>query len=208
MALPVFRSGLDWSGDAGDPAKPGSQAYLVFAVAHIAEGDLGRLDAALRDVRRARGLPGNYPFKYKKARPDIRQTFFAALGDIPCLAHILIVDKRLWTPSYLRSTRGTDRINHAMVELIRGCSHEFIGGQVLLIDGARDELPTLRMARQALSRAMSERGGNAFKKVRMCSDEDPDGSILQVADMIAGVLRDQGLNSPLLDRLRDRLTLV
>src|SRR5688500_20348014 len=58
----VYRSGLDWSGDPGDPSKTGSSVRLAFAAAHILEDELPRLDDCFALARRARSLPPSYTF--------------------------------------------------------------------------------------------------------------------------------------------------
>jgi hypothetical protein len=190
MAI-VFRSGLDWSGDPGDPAKAGSSRDLAIAIVHVQESDLDRLERSLASVRLERGLPPDYPFKFKNAREAIRAPFFRAMRDCPVTVHLLHIDKRQWPRSFLTSTRGADRINHSIVELIRRCAAEFVGGQVLLIDGKKDETPTLEMARKALRQAMSEQRRDSFRKVRMIADDRE--AVIQVADMFAGLIRSEGV---------------
>jgi hypothetical protein len=206
----VYRSGLDWSGDAGDPTKQGASPTIVFAIAHIDESRLEQIELNLRTVRQSRGLPPTYAFKYHRlqGRPELRAAFFAGIGDLSISATVLVVDKSAWPENFRRTTRGPDRITKYIADLIRGCADGFVVGHTLLIDGEKDETPTLTAARNAVSRAMEATGRRSFRKVKMSTDDSAGGEIIQVADMIAGAIRRHGVDAAELRSLRRRITII
>jgi hypothetical protein len=202
----IDRAGLDWSGDPGDPTKAGSSKDLVFAIVHVREDDLDQVEHALASVRSDRGLPPNYAVKFKHAREAIRDRFFRAMVECPIQVNVLLVEKRLWPSSLYRTTRGADRINRCIAELIVKCADDLVGGQILLIDGKKDETPTLAMARQALRQAMTAQQRRSFSKIRMVSDERE--GILQIADMFAGLIRSEGIESHRISGQRHKIKIV
>lgn len=203
-------SGLDWSGDAGDPKKtPGMSPLLVTAVVHIDVEDWDSLEQALAEARRTRSLPANYVFHFSGSRPKIREAFFDEIKGVPLFAHARLLDKRLWTRSYLQATTGDDRIQAEILELLLQCPDTCIGGQTLLIDGSRREARKIAPLKTALSRALTTRGRDGLRRVKACPDSHPtQGALVQVADMIAGALHDAGnITGPYLSGLGVRITL-
>jgi hypothetical protein len=58
----VIYSGLDWSGDIGDPARTDLFPWLPFAIVHVDGTDLRGLAEALNRVRQQRNLSGTHVF--------------------------------------------------------------------------------------------------------------------------------------------------
>jgi hypothetical protein len=204
-------SGLDWSGDAGDPKKtPGASPLLITAVVHIDIENWELLKEALAQARRNRSLPPNYVFHFSGSRPQIRAAFFDELKRLPLSAHCRIYDKNLWTPPYIRSTRGIARIQAEIVELMIRCPDHLIGGQTLLIDGNTSETKLMAPIKTELNRRLAIGGRASLRKVKACPDDHPsEGAIVQVADMIAGAVHDaRSVAGPYLSGLESKITLV
>jgi hypothetical protein len=204
-------SGLDWSGDGGDPRKtPGSSPLFVTVVVHIVETDWHLLETVFEDVRRQRSLPSNYSFHFSGSRPQIRDAFFRSLRTVPIHVHARIADKRQWMPAYMLQTSGEARIQAEIVQLLIQCPDHCISGQTLLIDGSRRDAKKSASIKTDLNRRLSSLGKSGIGKIKLCQDDHPTrGAIIQAADMFAGALRDAGnVNSPYLNGFGSRITLV
>jgi hypothetical protein len=204
-------SGLDWSGDAGDPKKtPGLSTLLVTTVVHLDVEDWGLLEAALVEARRKRSLPPNYVFHFSGSRPQIREAFFDELKRVPLSAHGRVFDKNLWAQSYYRETSGLARIQAGIVELMVRCPDHLIGGQTLLIDGKKSETKLIAPIKTELNRRLAIGGRTSLRRIKACPDDhQSQGAIVQVADMIAGAVRDAGsVTGPYLSGLESKITLV
>lgn len=204
-------SGLDWSGDAGDPKKtPGVSPLLITAVVHIDIENWELLEEALAKVRRKRSLPPNYVFHFSGSRPQIREAFFDELTRLPLSAYGRVFDKNLWTQSYIQRTRGNARIQTEIVELLIRCPDHLIGGQMLLIDGQKSETSLIAPIKTELNRRLAIAGRASLRKIKACPDDHPsEGAIVQVADMIAGALHDAGsVAGPYLAELESKIALV
>ncbi|MCC7022109.1 MAG: hypothetical protein IT338_04740 [Thermomicrobiales bacterium] len=96
------------------------------------------------------------------------------------------------------------------MELLYRCPDRFIAGQTLLIDGKRDEMTVMSRIKTDLNRRLAAGGRESARKIRACSDDHPTrGTIIQVADMVAGALRDVGgVTGPYLSGLVGRIRLV
>jgi hypothetical protein len=207
----VVISGLDWSGDAGDPRKtPALSPYLVTAVVHLQSDHWEALEEALARARRRRSLPTNYVFHFSGSRPQIREAFFDALHGVPFSAHARVVDKRHWTSAYLAETTGDARIQAEIVELIARCPDFLISKQTLLIDGHKRDAGKMVPLKTEINRRLTVAGKAGIRKVKVCPDDHPSqGAIVQVADMIAGALRDiGGARGPYLSSFSSKITLV
>ena len=202
----MFRSGLDWSGDGGDPSRSGSSARLVVVVATIADDARSVFDEALQRVRRARRLPENYCFKFSGSRPGIREAFFVELARQSASFQATVVDKSTWSEDYLRTTTGQTRVIEAIVETIATCADTFVAGQTLLIDSDRDEQRAVNQIRGRLRRALADADRRSFARVKAYPDHGGEGAIIQIADMVAGALQDAGeIRGPYLSLIASRL---
>ena len=204
-------SGVDWSGDAGDPRKvPGSSPRLITVVAHVERSDWPVFEIALAAARRQRGLGESFVFHHGKCRPVIRQAFFDELRNVPYSAHARIVDKRTWPVEFIRRTSGDERIRSEIVALILTCADDVIGGQILLVDCPKAEMRNVIAIKTAINQALATHGRAGLRLVKPCPDHHrSQGAIIQVADMIAGALHDSGdTSSPYLHSLRGKIQLV
>jgi hypothetical protein len=185
----VICSGLDWSGSPGrEPHDP----LLVLAIVHFDEAVLPDLDHELAAARTALRLPPTYPFKHLSASTAVHHHVFSALGRLAMQAHVHIIDKTTWTEQYVRQSSGPDRICDGLIALVLGCPDAIVAKQRLFVDLERRDLPIVRHQRKALSRALQGVGRKSFGNVQPCPDHREHGGIIQVADMIAGEVHQQG----------------
>ena len=187
----MIYSGIDWSGDVGDPAKSSLSPLFVTVIAHIDGQDLPLLAQTLDGVRAARGLPPRFAFRYSSSSERVRAAFFAAICHVPITARASIIDKRTWGPATFRS-RGWDRINQCIADVVCGCPPELIAGQVVLIDQPKHETAAVRGTAATLKRALQGVGIAPFPQIKPCPDHRAQGLVIQVADMVAGALHDAG----------------
>lgn len=202
----MIYSGLDWSGSPGrEPHDP----LLVLAIVHFDEQVLPDLDRELAAVRATLRLSLTYPFKHLGASTPIHQHLFAALGRLAMDAHVHIIDKATWTDQYSRQSSGPDRICDGLITLVLGCPDAVVAKQRLFVDLERRDMPVVRNQRTALRHALRGVGRQSFGNVQPCPDHRLHGGIIQVADMIAGEVRDQGgLAGPYLPALGTKIRIV
>ena len=185
----MIYSGVDWSGSPGrEPHDP----LLVLAIVHFDEQILSDLERELAAVRATLRLPLTYPFKHLGASTAIHRHLFAVLGRLDMQAHVLIIDKATWTKDYLRRSTGPERICDGVIALIIGCPDPLVNGQRLFVDLQRRDMDQLRDIRTALRHALRGVGRRSFANVQPCPDHRLHGGIIQVADMIAGEVHQQG----------------
>ncbi len=203
----VIYSGLDWSGSPGREQGP----WLVFAVVHVGAADLTSLDSALADARRYLGRDPDYAFRHSRAKSflDVHRRFYEAIGHVPWHGHVHMLDKAAWSGQRVKGSRGTDCICDGLVALVIGCPIAVVAHQVLFIDLPPAEESTVQSYRMAMRKSLKGIRRTGFKNVRPCPDHRQQGAIIQVADMIAGEVREHGgLAGPFLPGLRSRLSLV
>ena len=202
----MIYSGLDWSGSPGrEPHDP----LLVLAIVHFESEILPDLERELGAIRTNLRLPPNFVFKHLGASTPTQQRLFAALGRLPMRAHVLIVDKSTWTDEYVRRSRGPDRVFDAVIALVLGCPEALVARQRLFVDLERRDMRMVRDLRTAIRQALSGAGRKSFANVQPCPDHRQHGSIVQIADLIAGEVHEQGgLGGPYLPALGAKLRIV
>ena len=202
----MIYSGLDWSGSPGfEPHDP----LLVLAIVHFDEQVLPDLGRELAAVRMTLRLRSNYPFKHLSASPPVHHHVFAALSRLAMSAHVHIVDKSTWTKQYIRQSSGPDRICDGLITPVLGCPDSVVANQRLFVDLERKDLSVVRNQRTALRQALRGIGRQPFGNVQPCPDHRLHGGIIQVADMIAGEVREQGgLSGPYLSALGAKIRIV
>lgn len=206
----VIYTGLDWSGSPGDPKKvPGANPWLALVAVHVEESALPDLRTALAQARIELRLPEDYPFKHLASSPRTRTAFFAAMRRLPLAVHAHLIDTRDWDALYLKESRGPDRIADGVIDLILACPDSVVAGQTLLVDLPRRELRVVRDLRTAIRMALRGARRRSFATVQPCPDHRESGAIVQVADMVAGELREHGgVAGPYLDIVRARIDLI
>jgi hypothetical protein len=202
----VIYSGVDWSGSPGrEPHDP----LLVLAIVHFDEQVLPELDRELAEVRATLRLPPNYPFKHLDASMAIHRHLFGVLSRLDMQAHVLVIDKAAWTKDYIQRSSGPERICDGVLALILGCPDPLVDGQRLFVDLERRDMNQLRDMRTAVRKALRGVARRSFANVQPCPDHRLHGGIIQVADMIAGEVHQQGgVTGPFLPALGARIRTV
>ena len=202
----VIYSGLDWSGSPGmEPHDP----LLVLAIVHFDEAALTRLAVELGKVRSRLRLSPDHVFKHVNASIAARRAFFQTLGRTDMQGHVHLIDKAAWTEQYVKTSRGPDRIRDGIVTLVVGCPDALVAGQRLFVDLQRKDMEQVRNLRTAVRQALRGVQRKSFANVQPCPDHRQHGQIIQVADMIAGEVREQGaLTGPYLPALGGRIRVV
>jgi hypothetical protein len=140
-----------------------------------------------------------------------REEFFSAVSRVAITGHAHMLDKARWSAAQQRKPTGPDCIRDGIISLILACPESVVADMVLYIDLPPEEANVVARLRteirQALRSARPRRAG--FRNVRPCPDHRRHGGIIQVADMIAGEVRErEGIAGPHLQRLVPRIRLV
>lgn len=184
---------IDWSGDAGDPGKsPPRDQRIVFAACHCDSQWIEQLVNDLLKLRQDWGRPGNYVFKHSNSSAKVIRGYCDVLARNHVEFTVLIINKSTWSPSYLRGTRGKDRIADAVTALVALMPEVWVADQKLIIDGNRSERRLLTTIRQGASRVCRDRDSGSFRKVAAVPDHRADAVLIQAADMVAGEVRQHG----------------
>lgn len=203
----MIYSGLDWSGSPG----PAHGSWLVFAVVHLDEKHLLALDAALALAKQNLRVPPAYVFRHNGASARTRSEFFASVERVSLTSHVYMLDKARWAAQQIGRPTGPDCIQDGVVTLIAGCPASVVAGMILYVDLPPEEGTMIARYRTEIRRALrdSRPRRTGFKNVRPCPDHRLQGGIIQVADMIAGEVRERGgLHGPHLARLGASVRLV
>jgi hypothetical protein len=205
-----YVTGLDWSGNPGDPAlTPNCSPLLVYAAVHAPTSEISSVQAALREARQLLRLREDYPFKHSGSAQKTRQIFFGALNKTPIFASALIIDKREWDLDGDNRGTGEQRICDGIIDLVCGLSNEMVSGQLLLIDKPRSELRIVKEYRTAIRKALKGANRGSFEDVRPRPDDRDDSATVQIADMIAGELADHaGIGGPHFSSIERRITIL
>ncbi len=199
------RAFLDWSGDVGFKFDEGSSEYLVFALVFVA--NYSALHRVLCDLRKARGLPGNYEFHYTHASRNTRRAFFAAVEKVSFEAIVLVVPKRE-VPSALARRDQYTLYEQFVGELAAWVPVARFKGAVVYMDARSTRNEIVRAVRRGISAARRARGvRRGPRKVRGKPAHAEDG--LQLADMIAGAVveREEGEQDYLRD-MEERIEVI
>jgi hypothetical protein len=205
-----YITGLDWSGDPGNPVlTPSRSPLLTYASVHAPIEEIECVKIALREARRKLRLPEDFPFKHSGSSLKTRQIFFAAVNRTPVFCTALVIDKRDWVFSHDAKVSGEERICDGIVELVCGMPDELIAGQLLLIDKPRGELKLVKNYRTAVRKALRGSNRESFDDVRPRPDDRDESATVQIADMIAGELTDHGgVGGPYLSVIAKRITIL
>jgi hypothetical protein len=201
-----FITGVDWSGDAGDPALAiRDNQWLVFVACHVEKDGLEDFVESLERIKVTLGLPQSHTFKHVRSREAMRGHFFRALRDTSVRFDVLAIDKLKWTPGYLGRTSGRERVLDAVCDLFAVCPDEVIAHQILVIDAHRSETRFVREVGARLRIIQRLRESASFKKISAVPDHRHDAVLIQAADMMAGEVRRLGGHVPEVCRGRVRL---
>jgi hypothetical protein len=201
----VIYSGLDWSGSPGNEHGP----WLVIAIAHVDEDDMPTLDAELATVRDELRLGPGFPFRHSETTPRTRKAFFAAIQRVPLSVHGHMVNKEEWVARQAPGSSGFDCICDGVITLILGCPRAVVDRQMLYIDLPRSEAKLVERYRTAIRQELRRARHPAFRDLKPRPDERRDAAIIQVADMVAGEIREHGgLAGPYVPALGTRVRMV
>jgi hypothetical protein len=201
----VIVTGLDWSGIAGE----GQGRWLVFAAVHLLETDLALLESRLAAARVDLRRPAGSVFKHSGSKDFVEERFFDAVGGVPFRAHVHLLDKTEWRLQHGPRANVADRVCDGIVHLTMSLPRDVVDDQILLIDVPRREGALWKSYRTAIRMAMRGARRPSFRDVRPRPDDRLGGEILQVADMIAGEVRQhEGIGGLYLPVLRSRIELV
>lgn len=203
----MIYSGIDWSGDPGDPDKTGMSPELTIAMAQIDGGELEVLTAALADIRRGRRLSEQFAFRYSACSTEVRLAFFTRLAPVSVSVTAVSIDKRNWY-AQSRPGRPSEWLDQAIAELVCAAAPSTITGQVILVDRPKSETKAVRATERVIKRALKGAELQPYPQIKPCPDHKSQGHIIQVADMFAGALRDQGPSCRYFQGFSKRLVLV
>jgi hypothetical protein len=186
----VIYSGLDWSGSPGhEPHDP----FLALAIVSIVDANLPNLHRGLEESRRVLGLPPSYVFRNVGASAAVHRQLYEVLDDVALDVRTMLIDKRLWTTQFRKSSRGLDRIGDGIVALVMACPDVLVAEQRLLIDLEHRDRRVARDWSTVLRKSLRGTGRKSFGRVQACPDSRREyGDLIQVADMIAGEVHEQG----------------
>lgn len=145
----------------------------------------------LQATRAELHLPGQFEFRFHKTTATQNQVFFRAVQAVPFRVRALVLDKSR-IPEQFVGLKG----QALMIELIAGLTFRSsaldIANDVLIIDGGTPAL--CRALRVRLSEECHQtRRVRPFSKIVGGRSRSEDG--LQLADMVAGAIRQNALGS-------------
>jgi len=176
---------VDESGEPGLHSDKGSP-YFVIAMAQMPKWEPIPELAALRKEFH---LPPSFEFHYVKMSAVQKQAFYQAVIPVAFRVRsaVLLKDK---LPALYREMNGFELTIELLTRLTLRASPLDIGGDILVIDSATDALrSTLRIRLSQECRKTNR--ARPFGKIATASSRREDG--LQLADMVAGAIRDHAL---------------
>jgi hypothetical protein len=205
----MFYTGLDWSGDPGIPStRSASSAHLVFAFVTINAKHRESLHHTFVELRNRQQLTNRFVFHYVDCPSSLATAFFDTIRSAELEIRIGVIDKlHDWADSGVLSMRGQERLRVAISDLAIQLPSQVVSGGQLLIDGSRSERKFGIGTRQTLRQSFDQANRTGFRDIRLCADgNDPDGEIIQIADMVAGAVRRAGsLDNPHIRRIGNRI---
>ena len=120
-----------------------------------------------------------------------------------------MLNKAVWSAQYVSGSSGTDCICDGIVTLLAGCPRGVIAGQKLYIDIPRGEVAVVERYRTTLRQAMRRAKQPVFRDVKPRPPDARNGAVIQIADMIAGEVREHGgMAGPYLPSLRAQISVI
>jgi hypothetical protein len=180
-------------------------------MATVASEDLQHLDRALTVARRNMDRDESFVFKHLGAKPRVHREFYDAIAAIASFqAHVYRFDRSRWRQPYFRSTHGDPCICDGIITIVKACPPYLVANQLLHIDLPRKpEGHIVAAYRTAIRKELRTAHLKSFADVRPRPDNRRDGAIVQVADMIAGEVREfAGPGGPYLPRFGGRIVYI
>lgn len=117
---------------------------------------------------------------------------FNAIAQLPLCIHAMIIDKRNARVAGHSGILGRDLTCLAIIELVKEIPDLLVAGQLLYLDLPRKEKRLVLDYRTAIRQALRVSGRRSFADVKPRPDHRDDSATVQVADMIAGEIAEQG----------------
>jgi hypothetical protein len=174
---------VDESGDPGIHSLKGVP-YFVLAMVQLPDREP---IANFADLRSDLHVSQTFEFHYHQMSPAQKNRFFGALTSLPFRVRAAVLVKAD-APSIYREMKGTEVIIDLITKLTFRASPLDIGNDVLILDGVAE------LVRKALRIHLSNESKRLarvrpFKKIVSENSAHNDG--LQLADMVAGAIRDR-----------------
>lgn len=190
---------LDSSGDFGLKFGRGSSSHVSLVVARLSNPVA--FTSSMVVLRRREGLPNHYEFHYAKIRPATRAAYFVELARLGFEAWGVCVDKRT-LPNEYRRCHSDELLCRLAGEVAARIPEDVIAGATLVVDDKQERTKASQAVRVAVSRVLE---GRQMKKrlggARGLPAHRSDG--LQLADMLAGALRESRAGKGGPDHLSD-----
>ena len=176
---------VDESGEPGFHRLSASPYFVLAMVQTPSWEPIPELIQLRKDLH----LPPTFEFHYAKMSPPQKHAFYQVALPVFFRVRTAIVLKDK-APYLYRELSGLNMIVELLVSLTLRASPLDICNDILIIDGATDTLrSTLRIRLSQECRKI--RRERPFKKIAAASSRVEDG--LQLADMVAGAIRDRAL---------------
>lgn len=202
----MIHTGIDWSGDPGDP--PGSPRYLCMAAVHADATEAARIGVAIDRLKLGWSWPADKRLKHLGASGRTHADVFRVLGSLDWSANVLLVDKARRPPWFVSAARGDARIAQAVGRLIACCPDSLVANQVAQVDLPRSELTLVRDHRRAIKTELRATGKTSFRTYDPRAKGTLAWVLIDIADFIAGEVAEQiGLAGPYLPALASRITI-
>ncbi|MGC1377118.1 MAG: DUF3800 domain-containing protein [Anaerolineales bacterium] len=171
--------------ESGDPGLHSFKGVPYFVLAMVQLPNRDPIDDFSR-IRQALRVSPNFEFHFHPMTDTQKQVFFGSLKPIAFRVRAAVFLKNQIPPA-LKGLSGTDVVIELITELVLRASPLDIGDDVLVLDGAAE--PVRKALRIHLSDAYKQaKRDRPFKKIVSGDSRTDDG--LQLADMIAGAIRD------------------
>lgn len=179
---------LDDSGDPGLEGQASSTSYYVLAMVQLAER---APIAALNEIRQALHLASTFEFKYHRTTAFQKGLFFEMVAMLPFRVRAIVLNKSELPESY-RSFTGQSLTIEMISTLTFRASSLDLSNDILIIDAATPVF--CRNLRIALSERCTQTGRvRPYKRIIGGDSAREDG--LQLADMVAGAIRQQAMRT-------------
>lgn len=199
MVLAVIYSGLDWSGS------PDHESSVYYAMVHVDGDAIALLNAALIAAKTRLRISETSVFRHVSCSQAAHRVLYDELAKVPFTARLLAV------PPVPRNQpiRGHEEIRVAVTRLVLDCPNAYVAQQKLFIDLERSDRKQVRDLRTRVRKELAAAGRKTFENIQPCPDHRIEGGIVQVADMLAGELREHGgICGPYLLSLQSKLHII
>lgn len=181
---------IDDSGDPGFKFGSGSSKDLVIASCLFdSDTEAEEVSHAINDFRKSLGWSAGEEFKFSKTRKEIRSQFFNSLKSLPFSVRAVSVNKSLIAETAFSSNKQS--FYHNVIGVLLENTATDLRDSRIYIDGS-----ATREYASAAKRYFKQIRGSGGIAVSKVSFIDSRGSnLIQLADMIAGVIRRSNIES-------------